>query len=179
MKRIISILLSFIICLTFCACSEVDAGRKKQNNTKTVDDILNEAADDENQLSSAPIGGTDFTADNLDGEKCDIDLTTMSATMVYSEVNNMMINPDDYIGKVIKMDGQFSVFESGERNYFACIIADATSCCSQGIEFILKKERQYPGEYPKLGSKITVIGEFETYLEGDRKYCQLKNALIS
>ena len=179
MKRIVSALLVLIICLAFCSCSEVDTGRTKKSNTKTVDDILNEVTNGAEQSVSVPVGGTDFSADNLSGQQCDIDLTAMNATMVYSEVNNMMINPDDYVGKVVKMSGQFSVFASGEKNYFACIIADATACCSQGIEFMSKKERQYPEEYPEIGSEITVIGEFETYFEGDRKYCQLKDALIS
>ncbi len=179
MKKIISVLSVVLICLTLCACSEVDTGRTKKNNTKTVDDILNEAATDNEKTSAAVSGGKDFIADDLNKEDCDIDLTSMNSTMVYSEVNNMMINPDDYVGKRIKMSGQFSVFGGEERNYFACIIADATACCSQGIEFMLKKERQYPEEYPEIGSEITVIGEFETYFEGDRKYCQLKDALIS
>ena len=31
--------------------------------------------------------------------KCDVDLTLLSSTMVYSEVYNMMVDPDSYIGK--------------------------------------------------------------------------------
>ena len=41
----------------------------------------------------------------------DVDLTTLSSTMVYSEVYNMMYEPDRYVGKRIKMDGQFAVYE--------------------------------------------------------------------
>ena len=35
----------------------------------------------------------------------DVDLTTLSSTMVYSEVYNMMCEPDRYLGKRIKMNG--------------------------------------------------------------------------
>ena len=37
-----------------------------------------------------------------------IDLTSMSGTMVYSEVLNMMMAPEEYEGKTVKMHGVFS-----------------------------------------------------------------------
>ena len=43
-------------------------------------------------------------------EGIDIDLTNLSATVVYSEVYDMMMMPDQYIGKTIKMDGTYSAF---------------------------------------------------------------------
>lgn len=36
----------------------------------------------------------------------------------------------------------------------------------------------YPKDFPKLGSKITVIGVYETYNEGEYMYCRLGNARI-
>lgn len=39
----------------------------------------------------------------------DVDLTTLSSTMVYSEVYNMMCEPDRYLGKRIKMNHRTSV----------------------------------------------------------------------
>lgn len=62
----------------------------------------------------------------------DVDLTVLSATMVYSEVFNMMTKPEEYIGKSIRMRGEFSYFldESSGNEYFACIIRDATACCA-------------------------------------------------
>ena len=103
----------------------------------------------------------------------------MNSNMIYAEVNNMMLSPDDYEGKLIKMRGAFSVYETDARNYYACIIADATACCSQGIEFMLRNERKYPDEYPEIGTEITVMGRFETYFEGKQKYCQLSDAYLN
>ncbi len=177
MKRIIVFSLVFIFILSITACKDDNKSRTVKNNAKTVEDILNEA-----QSGSAEDTKKDtaFTADSgFENKKCDIDLTKMSSTMVYSEVSNMMTNPGDYEGKTVKMSGSFSVYEGEQRVYFACIIADATACCSQGIEFLLKNERKYPEEYPTLGQEITVIGEFETYFEGSNRYCQLKDALIN
>ena len=114
----------------------------------------------------------------------DIDLTALSGIMVYSEVNSMISFPDNYIGKTVKMQGQFAIGyvyntdgtpdESTAR--FACVIADATACCSQGLEFILTGEHTYPDEYPELGAEITVVGTFEWYEEDGCRYYRLGNA---
>lgn len=108
----------------------------------------------------------------------DVDLTVLSATMVYSEVYNMMKNPDEYIGKSVRMRGEFAYFkdESTGKEYFACIIKDATACCAQGIEFELAGDYKYPEDYPELGSEVTVKGVFDTYKEGDNQYATLRNA---
>ena len=110
----------------------------------------------------------------------DVDLTKLSRTMVYSEVYNMMYTPDDYIGKTVKMKGQFAHYEDPDTKvqYFACIIADAAACCSQGLEFILNGEHTYPNDYPETGSEITVTGIFEVYEENGVQYCRLVNAAI-
>jgi len=109
-----------------------------------------------------------------------LDLTALSSTMVYSEVYNMMNTPDDYMGRMVKMKGSFSIYEdeSTGKIYYACIIADATACCSQGMEFVLKEARNYPEDYPSLGTEITVKGTFGTYQEGDYTYCQLSDAVM-
>lgn len=114
----------------------------------------------------------------------DIDLTALSGIMVYSEVNSMISFPDNYIGKTVKMQGQFNIYQVTDENgafipdkmFFACIIADATACCAQGLEFALAGEPVYPDEYPELGAEITVVGTFEWYEEDGCRYYRLGNA---
>ena len=110
----------------------------------------------------------------------DVDLTKLSSTMIYSEVLNMVQTPDNYLGKVVKMSGNFATTENTDqtKRYFACIIPDATACCSQGIEFVLAGKHEYPLDYPDLNAEITVTGVFDTYMEGDYQYCQLLNAVL-
>ncbi len=105
--------------------------------------------------------------------KADIDLTAMSSTMVYSQVSEMMTSPDRYLGKTVKMRGTMSIMESTDRNYYACIIKDATACCASGIEFVPVAAFDYPADYPKDGAEVIVIGVFDTYTEGTARYCQL------
>lgn len=171
MKKGFSVLLVLMLLLYATACGGNTANRTGKNNTKTVADILNE-----NNSSDSNISVTQKSDSDISALKCDVDLTVMNSTMVYAEVSNMMNNPQDYIGKTVKMKGSFSIYQTEERNYYACLIADATACCSQGIEFVLKEQKKYPEEYPELGAEITVVGKFETYFEGDMRYCQLANA---
>ena len=114
----------------------------------------------------------------------DIDLTALSGIMVYSEVNSMISFPDNYIGKTVKMQGQFTIYQATDENgafipdkmFFACMIADATACCAQGLEFALAGKPVYPDEYPELGAEITVVGTFEWYEEDGCRYYRLGNA---
>ena len=110
----------------------------------------------------------------------DIDITVLSSTMVYSVVYCMVTAPDDYIGMVVKMNGQFTYYcdEQSGNEYYACIIQDATACCSQGIEFVLadSEDYNYPDDYPVPGEEITVTGTFDTYEENGYTYCVLREA---
>ncbi|MCR5830114.1 MAG: hypothetical protein K6F93_07215 [Lachnospiraceae bacterium] len=110
----------------------------------------------------------------------DIDLTDMSATMVYAEVYFMMVYPERYIGKKIKADGMFATYydEVLDKMYYACIVKDATECCAQGLEFALAEERKYPEEFPKEGEDVCVTGIFDTYMEGEDKYGVLRDAVM-
>ncbi len=111
----------------------------------------------------------------------DVDLTVLSSTMVYSEVYNMMASPEEYVGKIVKMDGLFAYYldEATGNYYFACIIQDATACCAQGIEFVLAGDYTYPDDYPEVNAEICVVGVFDTYQEGNYTYCTLRNATFA
>lgn len=111
---------------------------------------------------------------NSKEEKVDIDLTKLSSTMVYSEVYNMMTAPNDYVGKVVTMNGPLTIFtdEEGVKDYTAVLIADATACCQQGFEFVWN-EHEYPVDFPDIGTEVTVTGIFETYERDGYTYCRL------
>ncbi|MGN0464298.1 MAG: hypothetical protein ACI4GA_06365 [Acutalibacteraceae bacterium] len=132
---------------------------------------------------TSPSGEQDSDAaivNNNSSDGIDVDLTKLSSTMVYSEVYNMMTAPDSYIGKTVRMKGKFSIYqdETTNFNYYACIISDATACCSQGLEFVMAGDYSYPQDYPQLGTEITVTGEFQTYQENGQTYCHLIGASL-
>lgn len=174
MKKLFCVVLIVLTLNSLSAC-----GSKKDKGTtdnQTANPSVSQNQTTEKSSESAPT--TSKPAQSADG--IDVDLTKLSSTMVYSEVYNMMISPDNYTGKTVKMKGQFAYYEDPETKvqYFACIIADATACCSQGLEFILTGDHTYPNDYPELGSEITVTGTFEVYTESGFQYCGLVNATL-
>ena len=93
----------------------------------------------------------------------DVDLTRLSATMVYAQVFNMIVEPEKFEGKTVKMRGQFMVYPMDKNeNVYAVVISDATACCQQGLEFKWQGEHAYPADYPPEGSEIEVTGTFTT-----------------
>ncbi len=95
----------------------------------------------------------------------DVDLTQWSSTMVYSEVYAMMVEPEQYLGKTVKMRGMFATQEYNGERLYACIVQDATACCAQGLEFEMAEALVYPDDYPEPGTEVTVVGTFDSYKE--------------
>ncbi|MBQ3932303.1 MAG: hypothetical protein II653_00925 [Lachnospiraceae bacterium] len=158
---------------------------KEDKKTQTSTDTNNETeaeseTDADNQATTELSENADYASKEVDLKSIDLDLTTYSSTMVYTEVYNMMLQPKEYKGKTVKIKGLFTTYceESTGVNYFACIVQDATACCSQGIEFSLTGDYTYPDDYPKEGEEITVVGVFDTYKEVNSEYIVLKNAMI-
>lgn len=110
--------------------------------------------------------------------KVNLDLTKMSATMIYSTIFDMLIMPEDYVERIIKVKGWFETYtnpQTGEM-YYAVVVPDATACCQQGLEFVWKGNHAYPDDFPKPGQDITVTGIYKmiendgvtyTYLEAN------------
>lgn len=176
MKNILCILLSILVLISLSACGKEQNKETTTNQNEKQTTVFSAAQSQTTVKKAESAPATSKPAPSADG--IDVDLTKLSSTMVYSEVYNMMCTPDGYIGKTVKMKGQFAYYEDPEtkKQYFACIIADATACCSQGLEFSLTGEHKYPEDYPELGSEITVTGTFETYEENDLMYFKLTNA---
>lgn len=124
-----------------------------------------------------------LTAEETLDESVDYDLTKMGSDMVYATVYQMMVNPKDYEGKKVRVQGLYygAWYEPTSQYYFYVIIQDALACCSQGIEFIWEDGNHvYPDEYPQDGSEVEVMGVFETYQEeGDETiYCRLRDSSL-
>ena len=205
MIRKLGICLCFAAALALTGCGGDKTATRVGNSSSSVNDVLEDKmaeesgtdTDTETKSFTSEGNGVDGTTEEVgtvdgsdegsveeetetgDGD-VDVDLTTLSSNMVYAEVYSMVTSPDSYKGKVIKMKGNFASYydPNTEKYYFACIIQDATACCSQGIEFELTEDYVYPDDYPTEGEEITVIGEFDSYVEGNFIYCTLRNAKL-
>lgn len=109
-------------------------------------------------------------------DKVDVDLTKLSSIMLYSEVSAIALYPEEYDQKTLRIKGtvwQYRTPFEPDKDCFGIMVTDATGCCQQGIQFILKEE-----EYPSIGSEITIQGKLETYKQGEMSYCRLIEAEI-
>lgn len=187
MKKI----LACIICLTLAfgvtACGKA-SDKDSNGDTKIISDAKNKQenskSDTKKEVSKKEVAGdagkdkSSKSKSKTKGNKIDVDLNNLNANVVYSQVFLMMTEPDKFIGKRIRMSGQFNVYAAQEGNpsgvteYYAIIIADAQACCQQGIEFVWPGHT-YPEGFPEVKSNASVTGIFEVYEENGKKYCRL------
>ncbi len=180
-----------IICLTLAfgvtACGKA-SDKDSNGDTKIISDAKNKQENSKSNTKreaskkevagDAGKGKTSKSKSKTSSNKIDIDLNNLNANVVYSQVFLMMTEPDKFIGKRIRMSGQFNVYAAQEGNpsgvteYYAIIIADAQACCQQGIEFVWPGHT-YPDGFPEVKSNASVTGIFEVYEENGKKYCRL------
>ena len=179
----------FSPCLSACSKYQIADYAKAQKNQKgeIIIEEVNQPTEDSlkqkttAEPSKAPEETQKATAQDVklkpSAQSDMLDLTKMSATMIYAEVFNMLIAPEAYLGKDIKISGYFQVYTNPAETerYYAIIIPDATACCQQGLEFVWEGEHSYPEDYPEIGAKITVIGKYEIeQMDDGIEYCFLR-----
>lgn len=127
-KGILSLLLCFIL-LTACGnektaetISETESSSQSTAQETSRTELGNEELLYDNTATSSIVEERDTAREDApaaatesSGEKqiqtpeytgqIDVDLTKLSSSMVYAEVFNMMVQPQDYVGKQVKMAG--------------------------------------------------------------------------
>ncbi len=129
--------------LVFILCALTGCSKNKSNTESTVQ--IQELTEQNEQL-------------NQNGTSVDFDLTSMNPNMIYAQVFNLMLSPEDYDGKTFKMTGNFLKLtgQNGEDVY-AVIVKDALACCQQGLEF----KYDFAGNEPQPDQIITVTGKYK------------------
>ncbi|MBR0458412.1 MAG: metal ABC transporter permease, partial [Victivallales bacterium] len=118
------------------------------------------------------------------GPRIDLDLTTLSEMMAYTQVFYIMQKPQDYNGQRIRMQGTLLVTEDPitHAKVFNCNISDSAGCCAKMVPFVRKGNYTWPQDYPPKGTVIRVTGKFEVHVEKgfavgmDRVIAQLNDA---
>ncbi len=199
MKKRIVIIVSILL-LTGCR-NDLSTG-KGISGGNTVEKVIDAQINQEQQTNETETAVTETVAEitntetqdmeneNVEAERVnpedqttvDYDLTQMSSDMVYATVYQLMVKPDEYVGKTFRIDGNFyaTYYEPTQKYYFYCVIQDATACCAQGLEFVWDDGTHvYPDEYPEDNAEVIIEGTFETYREEDASlYCRLADATL-
>jgi hypothetical protein len=97
----------------------------------------------------------------------DIDLTAFSTSMAYATMVDLLSNPEEYTGKVIKANGFYEpfYFEGTGRYHHLIEVEGPDGCCPQYFEFVLSGDRVFPDEYPETFAAIQIVGVFGIYEE--------------
>lgn len=120
------------------------------------------------------------TSQQTTATEFDYDLTQMSSTIVYSQITDMTMVPEEYAGKTIKMEGRFEIYGDPDKEdpYLGCIVNDATACCSVGLRFVLTDDYT-SADFPLNGSDIIITGVFETYEYQGCTFGEVQNAQMT
>ncbi len=169
--------------------ADENEGIPETNGSDETNDKQQES-DNTSEISTSDVGDSSSSQDNtvdtnnvyignVDNSIADsdyIDLTGMSADMIYAVVYDMaMCRPEFYKDKTIKMEGLYSYYQDPNTNeeWYACIIEDARACCATGIEFIPLDNYKNPDDFPELLEPITVTGRFDYILDDTMGYITL------
>lgn len=178
MKKWISGSMAFILCFTLAACDakpvndETDAAALRLPDKITPEDNTNTQSTAPNNEPDTPASSSpEETPDDqsISYDKVDIDLTTFSEVMLFAELYNMMNTPSNYIGKIVKMKGNFKYYQNPEtqETHYSVYQMDATACCTQGLDFILADPTIRLEELVAEDAEITVTGRFDIYLANE------------
>ncbi len=205
------LVLGMILTVTGCSGGDSQTMGSRLNTENAVDKVLNQKTDSvyqeedrksetepatemetttETESATEPtseptygqvVNGDSSVIAQYKSEGVDVDLTLMGKDLIYATVYQMMSKPEEYEGKMIRIEGKYyaSYYPVTDKYYNYCLIADALACCSQGLEFELGGDAVYPDDYPADQSQVIVTGVFETYTEEAGQtfyYCRLKDA---
>lgn len=96
--------------------------------------------------------------------------------MFIAQTNDIYLNPDDYLGKTIKLEGLFKTSQYYEMEDPYCfVIRYGPGCCgydgSAGFEIAWEADRAVP--YPAEDEWVEAVGTLSTYTEDDYPYLYL------
>ncbi len=189
MKKQFLVLFAAVLMLTLTACTEQAPDNNPKKPAASVSAVLEEKTGEtekdkaqEEALANAAKEETTNPQPSPEPEKAaqdaakptlkkfdkiDLDLSNYSTTMLFAEMYNMTLMPEDYDGKIIKIKGQFSSYERPKTKEVCYIVfcMDMTACCGQAMDFILQDPSQHPEKEIQPDAEITVVGRFEIYEE--------------
>ena len=94
--KLFSVLSAAAVCL--CSCGGTKPVSEQAAEPAAVTSAVEE--------TTVPFGGIVPKDEKFKGANgFDVDLTELSASMVYAEVYDMVYNPDDYVGKTVRAKG--------------------------------------------------------------------------
>ena len=93
--------------------------------------------------------------------------------MFLAQTNDVYLNPDEYMGKTLKLEGIFKREEYGDKAY-CFVLRYGPGCCGSdgnaGFEVSWGETPAAAGEYPETDDWVEASGVLKTYNEEDTPY---------
>ena len=104
--------------------------------------------------------------------KVALDFTKMNYNIASGVIFDMMIAPQKYKDKTMKIHGQFYTEVHNDKRIFAILIWDLTGCCPTGMTIVPLSSMKYPADFPKQDEYVTVVGTLELLeMDGEETLC--------
>jgi len=103
------------------------------------------------------------------------DVVEIKEKMFISQVNDVYLNPEDYLGKTIKLEGLFKM-EQGYDKAYCFVLRYGPGCCGNdgNIGFEVAWDNNKKKQYPGVDSWVEATGELKKYEEdGDMEFLYL------
>jgi hypothetical protein len=96
--------------------------------------------------------------------------------MFIAQINDVYLNPEDYLGRTINLEGLFKAEQYGEQTY-CFVIRYGPGCCGNdgnaGFEVAWDIKDTEAGTYPAVDDWVEATGVLSTYVEDDYPYLYL------
>lgn len=164
MKRIFVLLTVCLVLLVGCVDNDpaTDLSQEDNSGTQVIDE-----SDSTVQSSESASAGHDISVEEPSG-----DVVEIKEKMFIAQTNDIYYNTEDYLGKTIKYEGIFDVYEvpDTDEKYYS-VIRYGPGCC--GVDANAGFEVIWDNEYPDQNDWVEVIGVLEEYEEDGYKYLRL------
>lgn len=100
-----------------------------------------------------------------ENKSIDLDFSTFSPIIVYSQVKNMLAEREQHVGKRIKLQGAYyyrNIIDT-DKYYHVIMVEDSPRCCQEDLEIIVPDDVKWDNVYPTDGSTIEIVGIFDKY----------------
>jgi uncharacterized membrane protein YcgQ (UPF0703/DUF1980 family) len=135
-----------------------------------ANDVANDVADDVANADAPKNGGGTSSVNVSQGEEVDTrEVIEIGEKMFVGQMNDIYLNPDDYLGRTIRYEGFYTYFENEETGQrYDCIVRNGPGCC--GYDSSVGFEVDWKGDLPTVDDWCSVQGVVDIYKENGLDY---------
>jgi uncharacterized membrane protein YcgQ (UPF0703/DUF1980 family) len=103
-------------------------------------------------------------------------IVVIKEKMFITQINDVYLNSDDYLGKTIQLEGIFLCEQyDNEPEPYCFVIRYGPGCCGTDLNagFVVKWDESRIKPYPTIDSWVEATGELKTAEYGDYQYLYL------